>query len=169
MKYFEILVDENYIPPCPIEWYGKLDKKALEGKKVYELPRHYIFSVERHQQMVFTDIITFPCFMISEKLKEIIQKYDPHIRYTRIIFYDRMRGESKEYYLPILEEREDERKAGSSLADILILKQKNIENSVIFAIRQKQQTRIIMRIDLLESILRRDAIGIGINEIKVGG
>ena len=160
MKYFQLFVDENYVPPSPTGWYGKLDRKALEGKRAYELPGHSLFLVEAHQQMVFTDVTTFPCFLISEKVKEILQKYDPFIPYARMIFYDKKRSKSKAYYFPFLEEMEAGIEKGGNSTQQSIVNQK-----VIFKLREENQTKIIVRLDLLESMLRREVIGIGVREI----
>ena len=36
MKYFVITVDKNFVPPVPIGWYGKIDRKTWKGKKAHE-------------------------------------------------------------------------------------------------------------------------------------
>lgn len=69
MRYFIVTVDEHYKAPMPIGWYGKLDRKVWKGKKAYDMPRNLFFYVDRHMQMVFTDIITYPCFMVSRMVK----------------------------------------------------------------------------------------------------
>lgn len=167
MKYFQLFVDVNYIPPSPIGWYGKLDGKTLEGKRAYEMPKHSLFLVEAHQQMVFTDVITFPCFLISEKVKEILQKYDSSISYMRVIFYDQAKGKSKAYYLPFLEEIEADRKENGDSTQRAVSGLKGLRNRAIFKLRENNQTKIIIRLDLLESILRRETLGIGVKEISI--
>lgn len=166
MKYFQLFVDENYIPPSLTGWYGKLDRKALEGKRAYEMPKHSLFLLEAHQQMMFTDIITFPCFLISEKVKEILQKYDSSIQYMRVILYHQERGKSKIYYLPFLEEIEACKEEVLSLSQGALSERERLRNRVLFLLREEIQTKIIVRLDLLESILRRGAIGIGVREIN---
>ncbi len=167
MKYFELFVDGNYIPPKPIGWYGKLDKKSWEQKKFYEMPKHSLFMVEHHMQLVFTDIITFPCFMISERIKNVIQKYDSSIGYAQIVFYHKERKQNKAYYLPFLKEIEGRKKKEDVPVGVIRLGKENICNNAIIKMREENQSRIIVRLDLLESILRRGAIGIGVKEVKV--
>lgn len=164
MKYFQLFVDENYIPPSLVAWYGKLDRKALEGKRAYELPRHSLFLVEAHQQMVFTDVITFPCFLVSEKVKEILQIYDPTMSYARMVLYEENRQISKTYYYPFLEELEEDIQDDTSMKQFAAEPKEN-RIELIFKMRAKNRTKVILRLDLLESILRRNPIGIGVREI----
>lgn len=145
MKYFEITVDQNYVAPMPAGWNFILDRRTLASKKYYEFPNNLLFRVEKHMQMVFTDIITFPCFMVSKMVKDVIGKYDPLIKYVRIILLDREREVSKSYYVPFLDKSESQ---------ILQIKQ------------NRDKTAVIMRMDLVESILRRGAAGIGLKETE---
>ncbi len=114
--------------------------------------------------MVFTDVITFPCFLVSEKVKEILQIYDPTMSYARMILYEENRQISKTYYYPFLEELEE------VIQDDTSMKQSDAEPKeprieLIFKMRAKNRTKVILRLDLLESILRRNPIGIGVREI----
>ena len=85
MKYFAVFVDSNYVAPVPVGWQGIIDKKTIHRKKVYEMQEHLLFRVESHMQMVYTDVITFPCFMVSETVKKVISKYQPFLKYTRVV------------------------------------------------------------------------------------
>ncbi len=162
MKYFEIFADKRYIPPCPLKWYGRFDRKTLERTSFYDIPKHSLLLVEEHQHMVFTDIVTFPCFMVSETVKDIIQKYDTSIQFVRMIFYAKRRKENKVYYLPFLEEAEGCRKEAVNFREAITQKNNTFQNRVIFEVREDNQSRIMVRMDLLESILRRGTIGVGV-------
>lgn len=59
-----------------IGWYGKNNKNAWGG--VYEMPKQFLFPIEKHMYTVFTDIITFPTFMgkfYGERCHKIIQPF----------------------------------------------------------------------------------------------
>lgn len=167
MKYFKIMVDKHYTPPMPTGWYGVLDKKSLEKRKSYQMPKHMLFYVEEHMQMVFTDIITFPCFMVSKMVQSVIEKYDRSVRFARVILYDRKRGDSMAYYIPFPDrigiDKEDTGEGNISgekteMGEVM-------EERVIAELRTPEGTFVVMRMDLAESILRRDAVGIGLEEV----
>ena len=81
MKYFIVSVDGNYVPPAAIGWYGVIDRMTLHKKKAYEVQKHLLFLVEKHMQMVFTDVVAFPCFMVSGMVREAIKMYAPFLKY----------------------------------------------------------------------------------------
>lgn len=169
MKYFLILVDKDYIAPTPIGWYGKINKKLWQEKKAYEMPKHLIFDVEKHMQMVFTDIITFPCFMVSKMVRDVIRQYSSFIKFTRVILYDKERKKSMAYYIPILESINSIKKnvMNGNNSDLISIESEKLEDKVIIEIYNMNKFHTIMRIDLLESILRRGAIGISVKEIHI--
>lgn len=167
MKYFKIMVDKHYTPPMPTGWYGILDKKTLEKKKSYQMPKRMLFCVEEHMQMVFTDIITFPCFMVSKMVRSVIEKYDRSVRFARVILYDRKHKNSMAYYIPFLDsigiDKEDTGEGNISGEKTVV--GQVMEDRVIAELRTSEGTFLVMRMDLAESVLRRDAVGIGLEEV----
>ena len=73
MKYYIITVDRNYVPPSPAGWYGHLDRRTVLSGKIRNISRFTLFPLEKHMQMVFTDVITFPCFMVSGMIRDVIK------------------------------------------------------------------------------------------------
>ena len=70
MKYYLVTVDANYVAPVPVGWYGKIDRKSRREKKAYQMDKHLMFQTEEHMQMIFTDIVTFPCLMVSKMIHD---------------------------------------------------------------------------------------------------
>lgn len=170
MKYFVLTVDEHYVAPVPIGWYGKLNRKAWKDKKKYEIPKHYIFYVEKHMQMIFTDMITFPCFMVSEMMKDTIGQYDPSVQFARVILCDRERKQSMAYYLPFLEQvgiRGKMTEIGTGILSCTCVEGNIISDQVLIELTDQEKYYLTVRMDLLESILRRGAVGLGIKEIQI--
>ncbi len=167
MKYFSVSVNDNYVPPSPQGWWGVIDRKTLQRKKRSQMPKHLLFQVDSHMQMVFTDVIVFPCFMVSELVKNVIKKYDPLISFKRIVFYDKDRKKSMIYYLPFLYKIEITKDSMSNKEKVPVIDKEELKEHVIMEIKNDGKSYLIMRMDLVESILRRGAIGIGLKEIKV--
>ena len=157
MRFFIVNLNNNYVPPYPKEWYGILDEKSLSRKRAFQMPKHLLFPIENNMQTVITDIIMFPVFMVTEMVMEVIKKYDPFLPFVRVIFFDRKNKRSMVYYLPFLEELECICKKEN--ADLVLDKEK-IVGKVIGKVKDKKsKTHIVMRMDLTESILRRNAVG----------
>ena len=155
MKYVIVKVDDKYTAPSPVNWFGTLDRKSLRKNRITTVTDRLFFSVEKHMQMTFTDIITFPCFMVSKVIRDVILKYDPSLKFKKVILFDREYNESMEYHIPFLEE-----------IDIQTEKDK-IKNKEIMEISDNNHTHILMRMDLVESILSRNVTGVGLDEFQV--
>lgn len=169
MKYFLVEVHEQYIAPVPVGWYGIIDKKTLSRKSPHQIARHLLFSVEGNMQMVFTDVLTLPCFMVSETVRNVIRKYDPFVYFVRIILLDKEHRQSMAYYIPYLDTlqytlKKNIDKKGKPYFEV---DKKNVEEKVIMEITDGYHSHVIMRMDLVESILRRQTIGIGLQEIQL--
>lgn len=167
MKYFIVTVDSNYVPPMPVGWYGKIDPRSLVGKKAWQVPKHMLFYVERHMQTIFTDIITFPCFMVSKTVRNIIEKYDPFVSFVRVIFYEKEIKRSMGYYIPFLDRVESSVNMEYGKSGKLVFMREELESHVMMRTAVGDKTCVIMRMDLIESILRRGAVGIGIEEVQI--
>lgn len=167
MKYFEVSVDKNYVPPAPIEWWGVIDKKTLSQKSAFQMPKHLLFQVEDHMQTVFTDIVTFPCCLVSQTVMDVIKMYDGGISSVRIVLFDKGRKRSKIYYLPFLDTVEYRKEDVNTKTAVLTFNKQFVENKVIMKTEKDGKTAIIMRIDLVESILRRETVGIGLKEVQL--
>lgn len=169
MKYFITEVSKNHIAPMPIDWFGIIDRKTLSLKKFYQMPRHLMFSIEKRMQAVFTDILTLPCFMVSEMVRDVINQYDSSVCFLRIILYDKEHKRSMAYYIPDLKQIKFEEKRDEGVHSIrhISVRQEDIKEKVIVEILNGTSCHVIMRMDLVESILRREAIGIGLRRIDI--
>lgn len=169
MKYFILKEDKNYIYPSLLGWYKVLDRKTMECKKFYEMPKHLLFYVEEHMQMIYTDIIMSPCFMVSDIVKKTIELYNPFIKYSRIILFDKKRKKSMAYYIPFLQTVDCiiKNNVYNSKKQIIQIEKEKVNGQVLIRVLQMNQTNILIRLDLIESILRRGAIGIGLEETEM--
>lgn len=170
MKYFYVENDSKYMYPMCQKWYGILDPKHLEKKKFYELPKHLFFFVDENMQMEFTDFILSPCFMVTERVRRVIALYDTSVKYKRVILFDKREKMSKAYYIVFLQEIdciiESDRLERNKIGEIKI-EERKITNRTIFKLCYRNKIFIIVRLDLIESILRRNAVGIGLSEAKI--
>lgn len=164
MKYFIVSVDKNYNAPTLTEWNGIKGQNIRKIKKSYQMSKHMFFIIENHMQTVFTDVITFPCFMVSKKIKDVVEWYDSSVKFVRIILFDKSKKRSKAYYIPFLRDIDfaTVNKKGSDIE--LFIEEEKIRNYIVFQVTKLNRIFVVMRMDLLESILRRGALGVGIKE-----
>lgn len=61
-----------------------------------------LLKIRNEENIVWTDIISNPNFFVSEKVKEVINKYDNKIKFKQVILLDIIGAKAELYYLPIL-------------------------------------------------------------------
>lgn len=169
MDYFILEVHPNYTPPNIQKWNGKLDTKTLKEKQYDLLSEHLMFLVSKDMQMIFTDLITFPCFMVSKEGMEVIRLYEPFLVFAKVILFDEEKKKSKVYYIPFLEEvdclTENSRfNLDRSVIHYAQVDGTKIKERTIVQIGNVNRTHILIRLDLAESLLRRNFIGMGLVE-----
>lgn len=169
MKYFQVEVDEQYGVTNLLGWFGVIDRKTLDRRGPHQIGRHLLFSVEGNRQMAFTDVMTAPCFMVSETVRNAIRKYDSRIYFTRIIVLDKENRQSMAYYIPWLDRitctfRKEREQGREWCAEV---ERKSVEGKAITEVTDGYFFRVIMRMDLVESILRRQTVGIGLQELQM--
>jgi hypothetical protein len=147
MKYFLLKVHEAFTPPRLENWFGKLDANGAKFTSTRE-----VFMLSDSQNMIFTDVILHPCLMVSEEAKKVIEMYEPYLLFQRIILLNRKKKVSSSYYLPLLRESHP-----------AALQSQNAQALIKTVIDTKVQ--IFIRLDLVESMLRRKMVGIGLQEI----
>ena len=100
MKYYQVTVHDKYTAPDPKGWFGIIDIKTIERTGIHGLGKRILLHTDMNMQMVFTDVLTFPYFMVSALVRDVIKMYAPDSFFARIIFFDKENRRSKAYYIP---------------------------------------------------------------------
>lgn len=105
-------------------------------------------------------------------MREIIEKYDSGILFKTLALIDNLHNKQVNYYLPIVEEIEAlsenaELNLNKTVVRKLILNKEKIQSRKIFKIKESSKPLIIVRLDIAESLLRRNFKGIKLERVKV--
>lgn len=150
MKYF-ILSAEGQNPfPWILNWSQKLDVKKLNRDHFQELPAFIMLDMKIPEGGILPDIINSPFPLFSKNAMEVINLYDSTIPFQVMALFDIEKKKSGVYYCPILLEEPD------SIRYELPL----------FQIKVKGIKKTIIRLDLIESLLERRAIGMELKEFN---
>lgn len=170
MKYFLLSLQKAYTDvPSVKNWYKKINPRWINIDEGYRLPKRELFFIGSQDRVVYTDILMNPFFLMSPMVHDVTLMYDPCIDMKEIVLLDAERHESKLYFLPILEEIECTETMSQQLlrgytADVM-LEYSQVKDKPIFILRGKQNRHIIVNLEFVESILKRGATGIGLQEI----
>lgn len=172
MDYFLLRQDDRYKKtPTIIDLHKKLDKRKINIKSAHELEDTIVFYIKPDKDNCFLDVLDSQLYLVSDRLKKLIAKYQPDIEFKTIALIDIENKKQKNYYLPIFEEIEalsekSEYNIDKSVIKKLVLDSNRVKTKRIFKIKEGQKTLIVARLDFAESILRRDFDGIYLKKIQ---
>lgn len=105
-------------------------------------------------------------------VRDVIKMYEPTTRFREIILLDRQNATSEIYYLPLLEHcdclaPESELSRGRDTLLTAVLDPEKIEDRSIFYLGGVSKLYVVARLDFVESLFRRKARGIGLENCMV--
>ncbi len=166
MKYFLIRTNPHFsTAPEIIDWFRKIDRRKIRLGQSFEIENRQLFFIKENPNTVFVDILSFPFFMVTEVLKDIILMYEPRTIFKEIVLLDQKYAKTCTYYLPILEYIDCLDAASkltmdrSTILETVIALDK-VDDHSIFYMDGVSNLYTVARLDIVESFLRRGAIGI---------
>lgn len=117
------------------------------------------------------DILTEPVFMVSNVVKKILEKFEPNLLWREIVFNGSNVNMNKSlYFAPKLFEITAEKEYLAEKNRLnekkqLMVKQDSIRDKAIFRLRENTQSYVVMRLDLIEILLRREVLQDGLVEV----
>lgn len=173
MDYFLLKQDErcSYIPRIS-NWFDKINIKHLNLENAHKVDDETILFLNSDVNNRYTDIIDLQLFLVSEAMKKVMEKYAPDSIFKMIVLTDFKNSIQKIYYQPIFEEvealsEEAEMNLNKTVVKKIILNEEKIRDKKIFKLKESSKTLIVVRLDVAESILRRDFNGIELEKLEL--
>jgi hypothetical protein len=175
MEYFQLTLNSKYdVAPILRGWSAKYDTRHIDEDDSHKLPHRELLFVEPNEGVVFPDVLHFPIFLVSKKVLGVIEIYEPNMVSKQIVLLDGKHGMSETYYMPILKSancfhKDTEWNRDGRTFKRLVLDRSKLGKDAIFHPEKASHTIAVVRLDLAESILRRNARGIGLAPVEVRG
>lgn len=172
MNYFLLESDPLYTDaPTLRDWSGKIDRSCIMPGKSHQIPARMILDIFPNPHMVFTDIIDFPFLLLSKTCMDVIKFYEPQVISKQIILLDAENRQKQTYYLPILPHLDclaEESILSPDRSELKegILDAGRIGRDGIFYIAGLSPFYTVVRLDVLESMLKRGTRGIKVTPMK---
>lgn len=172
MKYFLIGMDEENKTPYNINKNRAIDIRMLSKENLNKLPLWNVLETDMPQEGFFPDIICRPFLLLSGKCVKTAVMYQPDILFKGVKLWDKKSGINATYFLTILDkldcmsEQTQFNSVGNRVTK-LVLDRDKIGSKAVFEIKGFDRKCIVGRMDFVESILRRGAEGITLEEICI--
>lgn len=175
MNYFILSQDEritNAVKPVGIAQVIKKELLTIERmEELEELERQ--FPVLEKGEVVYIDLIEKPIMLISDAVKQLVEKYVPNMPFKAVVLTDMPKLMQTLYWLVIPPRvrclsAQTEFHLDGTLKKLVIDEQLAAPYS-FFQIEGIKEQFIVVNIELAESILRRDFRGIRLQKIQTEG
>ena len=149
-----------------------LDIRFLTKEYINKIPMWNVVEMDFPKEGFFPDLFCSPCIMVSKCFMETIMLYQPNVSYKGVKLWDRETGINASYFIPILQEvdcisnQTQYNNIGNRITK-LVLQQDKIKASSVFKIKGYEKNCIVGRLDFVESLIRREASGIRLEEIEI--
>ena len=173
MDYFLLKQDERYTnTPMLMDVFKNIDVRNINLLNAHKIEEMIIFNVKCDEETKFLDMLDRNLFLISEDMKKIMEKYNPQIIFKSIPLIDLEHERQENYYLPIIEELDclsenSEFNLNRTIVKKIILDKEKIKGKKIFKIKESSKTLIVIRLDVAESLLRRNFKGICLERLEL--
>ncbi|RKJ49537.1 hypothetical protein D7X25_19545 [bacterium 1XD42-8] len=172
MKYFLIGTDERNKNPYNVNKNRAIDIRLLTRKTAHQIPFWNVVKMDFPREGFFPDIISSPCTFLDKICMEVVSMYEPDIPFKVVKIMDKKEGVNRTYFLPILEEvdcmsdKTQFHVMGKRVIHLVLNKEK-IGQKAVFKVKGWDARGMVVRLDVAESIIRRKARGIMLEEIEL--
>ncbi|NFR85745.1 hypothetical protein FDE85_02885 [Clostridium botulinum] len=173
MDYFLLKQDEEYTnAPMLMDVFKNIDVRNINLLNAHKIDDIVILNVKCNDETEFLDILDRNLFLISKEMKKIIKKYDSEILFKTIPLIDLPHERQENYYMPIFEEIEclsekAELNLNKTVVKKIILDKEKIRNKKIFKIKESSKTLVVIRLDVAESLLKREFKGMCLERLEI--
>ncbi|AJG99815.1 hypothetical protein LF65_03252 [Clostridium beijerinckii] len=173
MDYFLLKQDQRYTNiPRLKDVFNKIDVRNINLLNSHKIDDIVVFYANADKETNFLDILDNQLFLISHEMSKILKKYDEDIILKTIPLIDKINKKQKNYCLPIFEEVEAlsekaEFNLNKTVVKKIILDKEKIQDKRIFKIKEIFKPLIVIRLDVAESLLRRNYKGISLERVQV--
>jgi len=173
MDYFLLKQDERYTNiPRLKDVFNKIDVRNINLLNSHKIEDIVVFKIKADKETKFLDILDNQIFLISYEMSKILRKHDESIIFKTIPLIDEINKKQKNYCLPIFEEIEALSKnaqfnLNKTVVKKIILDKEKIQDKKIFKIKEIFKPLIVIRLDVAESLLRRNYKGISLERLEV--
>lgn len=170
MRYY--LIEQEKKDMTLPSFKGWFKRNSMNPKSSTGGSNRELYIVEAKNGVSYPDMMFHPFVLLSKELSKCLMLYEPKTMMKSVVLLDQKRKDVHEYYKPTIA-NVDCLAAGSEYCfghvelSKIVLNGKKIQNKVLFRIKGPEKDYYVIRLDALESFIRRGMTGIKIREISV--
>lgn len=173
MKYYMLELDKsNQNLPQIVDWYSRIDEKNMIPERYQHIPLRTMMKMKANASTDFKSLIVKPFLLLNGEAKELLSKFEPNMQYKEIVLVNQPNHLMNQYFFPLLEmvdclTSDSERNMDHSILINGKLHKSKLEDQAIFMLAGLKNRHIVIRMDLVEALLRRNIYGYQLKELEV--
>ncbi len=175
MDYFIMKTDERVKRLPQLQLPKELSPVGMTKENIKKITTSSVVYVKESTglSIEYADYMEKPIPLIADKLQKILQKYQPDVLFHRVMLIEKETGKQSPYYLMIppeilcADKEESQYDARGNVQDF-VLDPIEVGNRKILLAKDYGK-QLLVRLDVAESILRREANGIWFEPVKIAG
>lgn len=171
MRYFVVKQDREIKNLIKLRDFTGSQQAIFTKEQQDQLNELSTLFVTGDEGSIYTDIITSPVLLISDALKKVFELYEHTIIYKTVVLSNIKEETQRVYHMALTDIigglRDQTVFYKTSEQKDLVLDGNKLQGHNIFQISKVMGHSLIVSLDVAESILRRDFIGISLQEIEV--
>lgn len=174
MNFFWIRQDKRYLHTPVITNLQDIvqRRKDVLIEKEKEIADVNVAFAGSQRVMDFVDILDTQLFLVSERVKEVLKMYEPSLLFKTVCILDNTSGGYGNYHLPVFPKidclsKESVITLDKSQVKKLVLKYESVKHQSMFQVAGLQTDVTVIRLDVIESLLRREIENFQFEQIEM--
>lgn len=172
MDYFIMKTDERLFRLPKMQLPKELSLMEMTREKMEKITKQSIVYVKADHGLSidYGDYLEKPIPLIADKFQKILQKYQQDMLFHRVMLIEKETGQQKPYYfimppeITCVHKEESKYDVMGNVQDFVLDVEKAGNRKIFLAKDYRRQ--LLVRLDVAESILRREANGIWFEPVK---
>lgn len=175
MKYFLLSQDRDYKRIPQIKNFNAIAmRKDFTPENCKRIKDINVVDVSSADPINYIDLLDMQAYLVSAKIKKVLMMYDASLRFKMFCLLNKAvnGGENGEYYAPIF--RRIDCMSPSSKCNLdkshiekMVLYKDKISHAPFFCVDRIKKEAVVVRLDVGESLLRRELRGLKFEKIEV--
>lgn len=167
MDYFWLRQDHCYLHTPVIKgFHEKTRRSDFTVESAASIPERNIVYCDSEEKQEFIDILDGQLCLVSKTVRNVFRMYEKGITYKFFCFLNNITGEYANYYAPIIPATYCLAEGIPVQKNDIKIKQEAISEASIFRAENQEKEIIVVRLDVAESLLRRNLQGIELIRLK---
>ena len=170
MAYFLVKTEMIGSIPQVMNWFQKMSPQDITPERAGNIPKWTRLPMK--SGTIFPDVLTIPSLLVSSMVHGVLRLYDPQIQYKRIVLFEKGKKGTVLYHLPILPDCDcllPESELSIDKSEILrgVIDLEKTGRCPLIKLGGVTTSHVAFRLDVVESLLRRDAKGFKLTELEI--